>query len=109
MSENTVWLQSWEESEAHCGTRPDGYSLHLTEEAATEYAEGFMKRQKERMGSETPHEYDRPAGSLYRVSVDDKVLAEITKHGHVRERSNQNMPEVIAGEKKSGWVHDDSK
>ena len=100
---NVVWLQSWEESEAGWGTRPDGFSLHLTQEAAKEYADNFMKSQHDRLGDATPAEYDRPAGSPYEVNVNDEIFADIDEKGLRVFKGKMEQPEPVDPDKQSGW------
>lgn len=103
---NVVWLQSWEESEAGWGQRPDGYSLHLTHKAAKKYGSEFMKAQAERLGKAVPSEYDRPCGQPYRVHVTAKILAEIRKGRprHLRVWSNKDQPWPVVADERSGWA-----
>lgn len=60
-----VIVQKWEESERGWGTRPDGYSIHPTEEAR----ERFIKAYWDRQPKETPDEYSRPHGTPYTAEV----------------------------------------
>ena len=104
---NVVWLQSWEESEAGWGQRPDGFSLHITEDSAKNFVDSFMKSQEEVLGEATPPEYDRPAGNPYRVSVDDETLAKIeeTENGLRVSRWGEQIPqpEPVNDKEQSGW------
>jgi hypothetical protein len=72
----------WEESEAGWGQRPDGFSLHLTQEDAKKYVEqhnaGLPK------APPVPHEYDRPCGEPYLVELtqeQDEELQRLKKQG----------------------------
>ena len=58
-------VQKWEESERGWGCRPDGYSLHLSEEDRTAYIQKYWKQ----MPDKTPDEYSRPSGTPYEASV----------------------------------------
>ena len=69
----TVYVQKWEESERGWGTRPDGYSLHLSESDAKEYVKDYW----DGMPKETPDEYSRPCGSLYSAEVDNDTYQQI--------------------------------
>lgn len=77
MTENnktyTVLCQKWEESERGWGTRPDGYSLHLTDEARRKYIEDYWKR----MPDYTPDEYSRPSGTAYWAEVSAEVFNKV--------------------------------
>lgn len=79
----TVVVQKWEESEAGWGTRPDGYSIHLTEEDRAAYCKKFAKWQQDYFKKEygddrVPPEYDRICGAPYLAEVDAKVYEELT-------------------------------
>lgn len=106
---NVVWLQSWEESEAGWGQRPDGFSLHLTAaEDAKLYSDDFMENQREMLGDKTPAEYDRPAGRPYEVYVSDETLAKIAETDLGLRVSKWNgvkipQPEPVDPKKVSGW------
>ena len=69
-----VMVQLWEESERGWGTRPDGYSLHLTEEARKSYIEDYWAS----MPDEVPDEYSRPCGSPYVASVNEKTFIKVS-------------------------------
>ena len=70
---NEVIVQKWEESERGWGQRPDGYSLHQTEEDRQEFIEEYW----ERMPDDVPDEYSRPDGTPYRAEVDDETFAKV--------------------------------
>ena len=71
-----VVCQKWEESERGWGTRPDGYSLHVS------FAELkiFISEYWDRMPDEVPDEYTRPCGNPYQCTVDEKTYCEIKGH-----------------------------
>ena len=69
----TVVVQKWEESEAGFGTRPDGFSLHLSEADR----EAFIKDYWDSMPDETQPEYSRPDGTPYLADVDTKTYAQV--------------------------------
>ena len=56
-----VVVQPWSEFERGWGCRPDGYSLHLTEEDRVSFIKGYTAN---RTGA-APYEYDAPDGSPY--------------------------------------------
>lgn len=70
-----VIVQKWEESERGWGTRPDGFSLHLTDADRKSYIEEYW----DRMPNSIPDEYSRPNGTPYKATVDaatfDRVKA----------------------------------
>lgn len=70
----TVVKQDWEESELGWGIRPDGYSLHLTEEDRKQYIKDYWADQPE---GRVPDEYSRPSGSAYLVDVQEHIWKEI--------------------------------
>ncbi len=69
----TLVVQKWEESERGWGTRPDGYSLHLTEEDRKEYIKYYWSQ----MPKEIPEEYSRLSGTPYCADVDDNIVDEV--------------------------------
>ncbi len=68
-----VVVQKWEESERGWGTRPDGYSLHLTEEDRI----AFIKEYWAGMPDETQDEYSRPDGAPYTATVDAETFNKV--------------------------------
>jgi hypothetical protein len=78
-NKHEVVVQKWEESERGWGTRPDGYSLHLTEKDR----EAFVKAYWKGMPSEAPDEYSRPDGTPYTTKVCTKhfTLVKKSKNG----------------------------
>lgn len=113
-----AWYQSWEESERGWGQRPDGYSLHLTEQDAKDYAKGYMDEQKRffrvnyhvrQLGESVPQEYNRPAGHPYKVILTDKTMTKLQESGTIRiyahEPTEQSeIPKPLNETEKSGWV-----
>ena len=82
----------WEESERGWGVRPDGYSLHLTEEAYREYLDKHWAFYHSQYGNSVPHEYDRPSlKDPYPCVVDEETYQKLkkSKAGSIRENSNQ--------------------
>ena len=61
-----VVVQKWEESERGWGTRPDGYSIHPSEEARERYVKAYWAK----MPDEVQDEYSRPKGTPYTAEVD---------------------------------------
>lgn len=76
----TALAQDWEESERGWGTRPDGFTLHLTQEAHKAFVEAFWKRQKEICGPTAPDEYTRTSGEPKLVQVSEKIYRKLVKH-----------------------------
>jgi len=74
---HSVVRVDWLESEAGWGTRPDGYSLHLTSEDADTYIQKYW----DGMPNAVPAEYSRPIGQRI-VSVDTETFNRIKKSKH---------------------------
>ncbi|OGZ97146.1 MAG: hypothetical protein A3I44_05080 [Candidatus Sungbacteria bacterium RIFCSPLOWO2_02_FULL_51_17] len=74
-----VVCQKWEESERGWGTRPDGYSLHLSDTDR----EAFIKDYWAGMPNAVPDEYSRPDGTPYVCDADSETYKKIkeSKHG----------------------------
>jgi hypothetical protein len=68
-----VIRQNWLESERGWGTRPDGYSLHLTKEHRNAYISAYW----DGMPKIRPNEYSRPSGDPYLDLVDDETFDEV--------------------------------
>lgn len=69
----TVVVQKWEESEAGWGQRPDGCSLHLSEEDRAAYVKAYW----DRMPSSAPSEYSRPDGTPYLWDADEETYEQV--------------------------------
>lgn len=80
-----IILQRWEESERGWGTRPDGYTLHLTNSDRDKFVEAFNKKHNNL--PEAPESYTRTTGGPQPVSVvkdgyfHRQLVKEKTKHG----------------------------
>lgn len=61
----TVVVQKWEESERNWGTRPDGFSVHLSEADRLAYITAYW----DSLPSEVPDEYSRPHGTPYLAEI----------------------------------------
>ncbi len=70
-------LETWTESEAGWGQRPDGCSIHIDKESYKGFVENHWKKLKEYYGESTPHEYDRPDNNLQVVKVSDELFTKI--------------------------------
>ena len=78
--EQRVICQDWLESERGWGTRPDGCSLHLTEEDRQQY----IQNNWDGMPDEVPNEYSRACGRPYPVQVSPELYARVQqsdRHG----------------------------
>lgn len=72
-----VIVQIWTETEAGWGQRPDGYTIHLTEDDRLLFVEGYSKHLQEIYGDNTPSEYSFPDGDAYVGDVDDKLYVNL--------------------------------
>ena len=97
---------SWEESERGWGTRPDGCSLHLTEDNF----QTFLKEYWDRMPEQVPHEYSRPAGKPVIAYASQSLYKGIQESGNgLRLWQNEeselvSKKDLVYGKKRSGWV-----
>ena len=80
---NTVVVQKWEESERGWGTRPDGYTLHLSVTDRDSYVKEYWAR----MPDTVPAEYSRPAGTAYTTEVDDLTYLTVRQSANGIERA----------------------
>lgn len=76
-----AYLITWTESEAGWGCRPDGASLHLTQE----HVKTYLKEYWDRMPKEVPHEYSRnDSGTGKMVAVSKKLYDQLKSKGSIR-------------------------
>lgn len=68
--ENRVVIQKWEESERGWGVRPDGYSLHMSENDRRAFVQECWDKMPK---GEAPDEYSREDGRPYEAVVDQKT------------------------------------
>lgn len=68
-----VICQKWEESERGWGCRPDGFSLHLTEDDRA----SFVYAHWETLPDSVPDEYSRPSGTPFECPVTDALFERI--------------------------------
>lgn len=85
---NAAICQKWEESERGWGTRPDGFSLHLSMDGLRQ----FVKAYWDRMPDTPPDEYSRPDGQPYPVGVSDDTIEEIRAAGDGLRYYNNDYP-----------------
>lgn len=71
-----VICQKWEESESGWGTRPDGYSLHLTELNRISFCKEYWTKMPK---DYVPDCYSREDGVPYECRVDEKTFKEIKR------------------------------
>jgi hypothetical protein len=73
-----VYIQPWEETERGWGTRPDGISIHRSEDVVSKHCNEIMDEQEQRFGSEVPDEYSRPlTGYHYKAHIKQSKFDEI--------------------------------
>lgn len=75
--EHQVLVQKWEEAERGMGTRPNGFSLHLSLDSLHKYAIEQLKK----ITDPALDEYSKPAGTSYVAGVSDAVVQQIAKTG----------------------------
>lgn len=81
--------QKWDEVERDWGTRPDGYSLHLSCADLTIFRLDY----EDGLEDEDPDEYSTPDGEPYVCLIDEKIFSEIRKSEHGIWRTDENYPE----------------
>lgn len=78
-------IMTWTESERGMGQRPDGASLHLSQEDLREFIRDYWAQEQERNPSgDVPDEYSRPDGDRGTLVLVDEKLHQVisgTKHG----------------------------
>lgn len=74
--DNTVICQKWEEVELGWGSRPDGFSLHVSLESLRKHIEHIRN-----VYADNHEEWSQPCGTPYEVGVDDETYYEIVEHG----------------------------
>lgn len=62
-----LWAQEWWESERGWGQRPDGFTLHLTKQAALDHIKTVVGGRK--YDNPVPDEYDFTVGEPFEVSA----------------------------------------
>jgi len=99
-----VVVQKWEESERGWGTRPDGYSIFLSETAHRAYMQAFSdKQQADYARTKTvPEEYTRPDGEAYLADVDEETYNKLKASPNGVLSFNSNNYPGSGG--KSGWM-----
>lgn len=96
-----VIVQKWEESERGWGTRPDGYSLHLTMADRDAYVKDIYAK---RDPYNVPDEYERVDGTPYEAKVDRKTYDKVAASEHgIRIYSNQYPRDDQGTQGPDGW------
>lgn len=84
---HTLLFQEWEESERSWGTRPDGWSLHLTRNHRDAYVKKHNEDQHKFFVSQgmsndaVPDEYTRVCGEPVLVNVTKSIYDRVKKNG----------------------------
>lgn len=73
---NEVICQKWEEIERGWGSRPDGFSLHLSFDSLKRYIQAYW----DNMPDIAPDEYSQPDGHPYPVGVSNEVYLDIVEN-----------------------------
>jgi hypothetical protein len=80
---NSALCQKWQEVEEGWGERPDGFSLHLSQEGMHAFITAYLERQG--ITSDTadlPAEYSHPFGDAYPVGISDRWHEELQGEEH---------------------------
>lgn len=89
----TIYVMEWVEHERGWGQRPDGYSLHASEQACRQY----IDRHWARMPNEVPDEYDAPASEKPKRFEAEQALCDWVELGDRRlGRSQLNLNQGVA-------------
>lgn len=88
--EKIAIIETWTESEAGFGQRPDGVSIHLTKEDC----ENYVKKYWETMSDNVPDEYSRPDGNLNVIKVTDELYEDIKKSDYGIRIWNHNFKDI---------------
>ena len=110
-----VIYMSWEESERNWGIRPDGCSLHITENDYEKFEKDYWETMKKTYGNRAPDEYSKPAGRPVTVSVSEKLYEKIKNSvdglflSVNEEREAVKNEDLKYGSERSGWVSIDSQ
>ena len=105
-------IQKWEESERGWGERPDGYSVHKSEEDRVQFIDEYWARMKVAYKG-VPDEYERPCGKPYECEVSDisdeqfKLLEE-SSHGIRQYRVGDNNNRYPGSGGTDGWMQPES-
>lgn len=70
-----AFVETWTESERGWGTRPDGYTIHLSREAAVKFIEDYNK--KHNTAASAPEVYTRADGNLTEIRVGKKTYQQL--------------------------------
>lgn len=75
-----AYLMHWTEFERGWGQRPDGYSLHASPEAWTEYLTKYRASQSR----EVPDEYSAPGDKLVAVEITPELAERLAQEPSIR-------------------------
>jgi hypothetical protein len=71
-------IQDWDEFERGWGSRPDGYTLHLSVEDHAEFVKGFYAG-RGGAGKAVPDEYSAVSGSARAIEVNSRIWRRLKK------------------------------
>lgn len=77
---STIYVMEWVEHERGWGQRPDGYSLHASEQACRQY----IDRHWALMPNKVPDEYDAPASEKPKIFEAEQALHDWVELGDRR-------------------------
>ena len=83
-----VVVQKWKESEKGWGVRPDGYSLHLTDQDREAYEKAYW----DSMPDEIQDEHSRTCGTPYMAEVDDETFTKVKESANGIRFYNNKYP-----------------
>lgn len=91
-ADTKIYMETWTESEAGWGTRPDGASIHASKEAFKIYMEEYWSRQP----TKVPSEYSRPDQNLKEYLVPITVLERLGEKSGIR-LTKEQQGDIEAG------------
>lgn len=93
-----VVVQKWEESERGWGTRPDGFTMHLTDNDRQTFIDEYWSK----MPDKIPDEYSRPNGTPYEAHVEGATYDAIKKSKNGIWGDGNNYPDSGGTD---GWMN----
>lgn len=86
------WAQEWLERERGWGERPDGFSLHESEDAVKQFIADYWKSMPGSGPQDAPDEYSAPSGNPFPVEIQDGQI-EFDTGG--RRMFRQHLPDGV--------------
>lgn len=100
-----VICQQWEETERGWGTRPDGYSMHLTEEDRAAFVKAYYAEFNNE--DKAPDCYTRTSGEPFEMEIDESTHSDLLARrirGQVGIWGDGNVPPLGQGSRTAGGV-----